>query len=326
MKERLVYFDQMKGLAMILVVMGHMMLFAFRINPSEPSRFIYFNMPMFFYISGYLAYKKIDGIKELGNKILRRGVVLLVPYLVFCTLYSIFAQLPNTASLLLFGRSGYWFLYDLFVISCFFLIWECLIGHVKNDWISVGLWIIPFLVLCAAKYIIGRSGNEMYYSMISSYVNYYRYYLIGYLCHKYIILNDLLFKNDMVAALGFVLYFLNWYYFEFHNILLIFGGTLGGIIVVQRFFQKCLGADTKVGYCLSKIGKMSLAIYVIHYFFIPDVSEVMHNILRVGNPFIWQLLFAILLALPIVGACMFIGKLIETNKFLNLVFFGKWFK
>lgn len=38
------------------------------------------------------------------------------------------------------------------------------------------------------------------------------------------------------------------------------------------------------------------------------------------------LLFSMLLALPIVGASMFVGKLIETNKYLNVVFFGRLFK
>lgn len=46
--NRIAYFDQMKGLAMILVVIGHIMLFAFKFKPSELSKFIYFNMPMFF--------------------------------------------------------------------------------------------------------------------------------------------------------------------------------------------------------------------------------------------------------------------------------------
>ena len=328
MKDRLLYFDQMKGLAILFVVMGHVMLFSFKIDPSEPSRFIYFNMPMFFYISGYLAYRRIERIEELGNRILHRGIILLVPYVVFCTIYSLFAELPNICSNLLFGRGRYWFLYDLFVISSFFLVWENLIGRFKNVWINVFLWIWPFLILIGVKYWIGKTGNGLYYSMVASYMNYYRYYLIGYLCHKYIRFNDFLFKNDIVAAIGFILYFLNWFYFNLHNMLLIFGGTMGGIIVVQRFFQKYLDSDSAVAKGLCSVGTMSLSIYVIHYFFIPDVSSIMQDIVYAGggNTFIWQLLFSVLLALPIVGASMLVGKLIETNKYLNVVFFGRLFK
>lgn len=283
MKERLLYFDQMKGLAMVLVVMGHVMLFAFQIESSRSFQFIYFHMPLFFYISGYLAYKRIDSIKELGNRILHRGVFLLVPYLVFSILYGIFVNWSNIVSILLHGRSGYWFLYYLFVISSFFLIWEYIIGRIKNVWINIFLWILPFLLLIGVKYWVARSGNGICYSMITNYVNYYRYYLIGFLCHKHVRFNDMLFKNDIVAAVGFVFYFLNWFYFELHNVALIFGGTLGGIIVVQRFFQKCVDADSAIGKGLCAVGTMSLSIYVIHYFFIPDVSNVMHDIIQTGG-------------------------------------------
>lgn len=328
MKERLLYFDQMKGLAMIFVVMGHVMLFAFQINPSAPSRFIYINMPMFFYISGYLAYRHIESIEELGNRILRRGIILLLPYLMFSTLYGVFANWSNIVANLLSGRSGYWFLYDLFVISSFFLIWEYIIGRIKHVWINVFLWILPFLILIGVKYWVSKTGNGLYYSMVSSHMNYYRYYLVGYLCHKYFRFNDFLFKNDIMAAIGFVLYFLNWFYFDLHNMFLIFGGTMGGIIIIQRFFQMYKDSDSVVGKRLCSVGTMSLPIYVIHYFFIPDVSSIMQDIVYAGggNTFIWQLLFSMLLVLPIVGASMFVGKLIETNKYLNIVFFGRLFK
>lgn len=328
MKLRLLYLDMMKGFAMILVVMGHVMLFAFHIDSSRPFQFIYFHMPLFFYISGYLAYKQVDSVKELGNRILHRGVILLAPYVMFCTMYSLFVELPNLCSSLLSGRNGYWFLYDLFVISAFFLIWEFLIGSIKNVWINVLLWILPLIILTVVKYCIFSAGNGIFYSMVSNYVNYYRYFLIGYLCHKYIRFNDFLFKNDVVAAVGFVLYFLNWIYFDFHNLLLIFGGTFGAIIVVQRFFQKCLDADSTLGKGLCSVGTKSLSVYVIHYFFIPDVSSVMHDVVYSGggNIFIWQLSFSVLLALPIIGASMLVGKLMEENKYLNVVFFGRLFK
>ena len=56
-KEYFYHLDMMKGIAIVLVVIGHVMLFTFDINPSEPSKFIYFNMPLFFYISGFLAFR-----------------------------------------------------------------------------------------------------------------------------------------------------------------------------------------------------------------------------------------------------------------------------
>lgn len=170
-----------------------------------------------------------------------------------------------------------------------------------------------------------NGGGDNVCEVITGLVNYYRYYMIGYMCKKYCSFNNLIFHNSVVAAIGFIAYILNWYLFEYHNILLIFGGSMGAIIVLQRFFQMVVKDDSKVGHTLSSIGKQSLAIYVIHYFFIPDVSASIHDFLNCSNPFIWQLTFAFLLSIPIIASSMFVGKLIETNKYLKFIFFGHTF-
>ena len=151
-KERLYYFDVMKGIAITLVVIGHVMLFSFNVNPSEPSKFIYFNMPLFFYISGYLAYRQIDLIADLIQRLFKRGIVLLFPYAFFLILYHIFSESDNSIiELLTMGGGRYWFLYDLFIISSFFLIYGYLIRNIKKRYLYVFLWLIPFGVLMCLK-------------------------------------------------------------------------------------------------------------------------------------------------------------------------------
>lgn len=53
-REWIYYFDVMKGIGMVLVVLGHVMLFTFGIEPPQAGKFLYFHMPLFFYISGFL--------------------------------------------------------------------------------------------------------------------------------------------------------------------------------------------------------------------------------------------------------------------------------
>lgn len=267
-KQYLYHFDVMKGIAIILVVMGHVMLFAFDINPSEPSKFIYFNMPLFFYISGFLAYKNFNTLNELGKRILQRGIILLFPYVIFLSLYEIFTKGTDwSPSIIYAGGQGYWFLYDLFIISTFFLVYEYLIQRVSNNMSYVTLWILPYVGLIALKTM--QIGGSDFQAVISGFVNYYRYFLIGYLCKKYVSLNTFLFENKLVGALAFVAYFLNWYFFELHNMALIFFGTLGGIIVVQSFVKNYISSEGVIGKLLIYVGKCSLGIYVIHYFFYP---------------------------------------------------------
>jgi len=206
-KEYFYHLDMMKGIAIVLVVIGHVMLFTFDINPSEPSKFIYFNMPLFFYISGFLAFRETSSLKEMGEKVFHRGLILLVPYLMFLTLYNIFADnTENILSLIIGGGQRYWFLYYLFILSTFFILYGYAIRNVHRPWLYVILWLLPLLTLIIAKIVLLRQGNAEgdAYANISRLLNYYRYFLIGFLCRKYASFNRLLFKNSFVFAIGFI--------------------------------------------------------------------------------------------------------------------------
>ena len=70
MANRLYYLDNLKGLLIILVILGHAIqftlpdyenVFAFRLIYS-------FHMPLFFFISGYLAVRKEDSAQKMIQK------------------------------------------------------------------------------------------------------------------------------------------------------------------------------------------------------------------------------------------------------------------
>ena len=59
MRQRIDYFDQMKGVAILLVVIGHVMQFSFGIPKSNVVDMLgIFHMPIFFFVSGYFTYKE----------------------------------------------------------------------------------------------------------------------------------------------------------------------------------------------------------------------------------------------------------------------------
>ena len=322
MTSRLTYFDQMKGIAIILVVIGHVMQFSYGYNPSEVVKMLsIFHMPIFFYVSGYFMSKMVPGGKDMLKKLCRRSTNLLVPYLIFAGLWCAFSG-DSYTDLLLKGGGRYWFLWVLFLISVFFIVYGYILQKVKREWLYILLWLIPYGAIIAGKLFVSTTGGGDLLC-INELNTYYRYFLIGYLSRRYIKFNSLLFKNNIVYAIGFIVYFLQWRYCDMHNMALIFLGGMGAIIVLQRYFEIKQGSDSKVLKLLSRIGQASLPIYVMHYFFIPDVSNIMHTFLDAKNPFIWQLSFAFLLAIPIIAACMFIGKLIDNNKYLNFAFMGK---
>lgn len=99
--NRIASFDQMKGVAIILVVMGHVNHFSFGLNNSQFGHFIsIFHMPIFFFISAYLAYKVFPDTISMLRKLCNRSLMLLIPYLVFSGTYCLFKgfSFPNLLS------------------------------------------------------------------------------------------------------------------------------------------------------------------------------------------------------------------------------------
>ena len=59
-KQRIKYIDALRGFTMFLVVLQHIESIGFGIHPYESvlgNILVSFRMPMFFFISGYIAYK-----------------------------------------------------------------------------------------------------------------------------------------------------------------------------------------------------------------------------------------------------------------------------
>lgn len=126
MNSRLLFLDSLKGLLIIMVVIGHV------IQSSNPDyqhdilfRFIYsFHMPLFLAISGYLTYKpKYDSVL-----IKKRAVQLLVSFVAWAFLSPVLQKgvidIDTTFNALLYPDNGLWFLYNLFVYSAIFNISE----------------------------------------------------------------------------------------------------------------------------------------------------------------------------------------------------------
>lgn len=322
MTQRIQYFDQMKGIAILLVVIGHVVQFCFGYNPSDVVNMLgIFHMPVFFYISSYLAYKGAEmDLKEVCERLLQKTESLIIPLIVVGGTYCVFKG-NDIAQWAMSGFGGYWFLYSLAILTIFFLLFEQFARKFSKWYVYVALWVLPYLYLMFLKvrHIELGGGNLI---PVDNMVTYYRYYLIGWLCHKYMPMKQFLFDNKVVYALAFVAFLLQWYFCDHHNMLLIFAGGMGAIIVLQNWLS---GQDSEKQSLklLSYLGRNSLSIYVFHYFFIPDVSNVMHDFLQVGNPFIWMLSFSVVLAIPIIAVACFVGSIIEKNKILKYVVLGK---
>ena len=114
-KKRIEWIDAVKGLGIILVILGHMTI------PQMVRRFIFsFHMPLFFFVSGYLFKNNFS-----KTWCLRKCDSLLIPYALYgfltIAVMHLFAKVPLDVMLGSFLRGNgvgvLWFLMCLFVVE-----------------------------------------------------------------------------------------------------------------------------------------------------------------------------------------------------------------
>lgn len=87
--QRLDYIDQLKGFAILCVVIGHVMLFCVKSTESSLCYQVItsFHMPLFAFLSGLMFKRQID-VKQTLGKFGKQSIKLLVPFLVVGLLYT----------------------------------------------------------------------------------------------------------------------------------------------------------------------------------------------------------------------------------------------
>lgn len=124
-KKRIEYLDALRGFTMLLVIFSHVELFSFGLSPNFSilnTLFIQFRMPLFFFVSGFLAYnaKTIWTGSTWLSATKKKLLVQIVPTLIFGLLFT---YLVSSESLYTFlaapTKLGYWFtvsLLEMFLI------------------------------------------------------------------------------------------------------------------------------------------------------------------------------------------------------------------
>lgn len=228
--NRLLYFDQMKELAILLVVVGHVIQFSFGFKHSDVvNALAVFHMPIFFYVSGYLAYKTQLTNKQLLRRLIYKVLNLSVPLFVVGLSYCLFKQI-DIVEWITSGFGGYWFLYVLLLLTIFFMLFEKLVYRAKKWYLYVILYLMPYIVIIYLKY------NGFFGEIVNNLVAYYRYYLIGWMCHKYLSFKKILFDNKVCYAIAFFTYIAQWYFHDKYNIVLIFFCGMAAIVILQKWF------------------------------------------------------------------------------------------
>ena len=255
------YLDVIKGLAMLLVVMQHV---GGRLN--EGMVFLCkIDVPLFFVVSGYLAMKlNINVRKEFGRKLKR----IVLPYVISLLFASFWYDQSMQIVITDIGKCGYWFLQCLFFFFVLFYLLYKICGTGKSFlWCSI---VIELLLLILAKCTCSAIDNIV---GISYMARYFPCFIVGAIIKRYSI-------QQIGKLLGSTLLVTTCVAFTYKgtntNISFLFH-VLGYICssVLLFYFIKYVKNDipSYMKNLFSLIGKNSLAVYIIHFYFVVHISS-----------------------------------------------------
>lgn len=319
--KRIGYIDAMRGFTMILVVCVHVATYShIKIYPYS-NFFGLFRMPLFFFISGFILYKS-ERIWNISNSIKflsQKFLVQIIPTAIFLSLYLFVFTIKFNQR----GLNGYWFtiaLFDFFIAYtlCNLLIRKQIISNI-------------LLLICAVvAYIFAYnpytfSETPIINDFIIHPFGYFIFFLLGTIAKKHFEKIKSIFNNNWVMAIAIpimfigVVFFIKGYYKNFGVNLAL---SILGIFSVFYFFMKNSNymENSRIGKGLQFIGRRTLDIYLLHYFFINGSMSWIKE-LGITSPFI-KFVISIIIALIIIGVCLLISKFLRTNPLLGKILFG----
>lgn len=181
--------DALRGLAIILVVLGHAVQFSMvDFDNSRLFEWIYsFHMPLFMFISGYATYKEDRAMdrmwlkKKAGAYLLPFAVWSVLPYMLPENTRSLRDILIRIKDIVKDPGNGYWFLWILFLNCIFLFAFKKIIEICKLEKYE-GVLILAGGVLLRRVILKSAISRYLGLSLVAWYII---FYLGGYLCKKY---------------------------------------------------------------------------------------------------------------------------------------------
>lgn len=333
-KERMEWVDSMRGFTMILVVYSHLIFFGMGEGYSSflNNWFLKFRMPLFFFVSGFVAFKACWTTDMVKNTFMKKVRGQFLPTIPFFVMWVLFNGASLADCVMQNEKFGYWFTFVMFEVFGIFLSLQLVLKKVWNGRRRILLWAgvagLSMVLMAALKlFPIKIAGFFSLYLVFM----YLPFFLLGYAARMHFDFFMKIMESRVamccVAAIGIGLAFVNLGYAEY-----LLKPVL--IVMVMWLFYHFRGfwcSRTAAGRFFSWIGKSTLEIYFIHYFLIfsiPGVRALVDGIAARGGAGMTVASVAVeaVVLLPmcvaIAVACVLIRKVIDRVPVLSVILFG----
>lgn len=348
-KERLHHFDILKGIAIFMVIMGHIITMCIRdIDNAVLFKFVEkMHMPMFFFISGYFSYKVLENgnlaIPKLGVRVKQ----LLIPFFVMSTLWIYYFPHSGLQSPFVstweglytsIGKNGYWFTLCLFEIILIYSVMTLFLSRCKTLSMRVAVILISWLLLgYLSKYLLPEEVNNII--GLPLVFEFYPVFMFGALAHSEREKFDKITKDSTWITISmiigaFLMYYVCWSWefslpaecLDVSKQLLYICVIIIAVAVVKSWCIQSYTDKHPNGSVMARmweyVGSKSLAIYVLHYFFLFPMAILQEPLREMNLNIVPTLVVAAIVATIIIVVVLGINYIIGHSKLLALLMTG----
>lgn len=343
--QRLHYFDMLKGIAIFLVVMGHVLTMCIR----EIDRAVLFkligqlHMPLFFFISGYFTYRKSETGCVTAPALFPRFRRLVIPGIIMGLVWMVYfphSGLQSPLDMSWSGmwcsqyKNGYWFTITLFEIIAVYAAWSFVLRKINTERVAV----VATVLLWAALIVVGEILNDTkLYGLLSMelVIAFFPAFMTGVFARlssgRFV---DACSKSSFytVALLtcGVLVYLLSypWEFPGVHKLVFTIAApalhvaiAVVGIALVKPWSEKSFSEhETTLSFRFASIwrylGKRSLSIYLLHYFFLFPLPVLQQPLREMGLDLVPTLAVSVLVAACVVGVTLVVDLIICKSRIL----------
>lgn len=272
-------------------------------------------MPLFFMISGTLSTKLTD--VELLGYIKKKFRTLILPYFTFSIIGGFINGLDVFPSYFLGSiKGGLWFLPCLFVFSVMLIV-ICKVSrrlnYIKKTHSDILLIIVTAFLLGVLYLLIPDSMQDIF--IPGTLLLYWPYYALGYIISCY----SFSLSDRIIALLGIIFIVVWWCDFSSH----VYGKPVYQFsrLCAVLFFYYIFQNTRFVVKVLSFIGRETLCIYLMHYYFIKGIYGFVFH--KCGDVPLFEICSIIFVSIVISYICIIIKRMLNTNRYLGFLLFGQ---
>jgi surface polysaccharide O-acyltransferase-like enzyme len=347
-KERMEWLDALRGFTMILVVAYHVATTGFAENiklSSSLPLLVLFRMPLFFFISGFLAYKSdfVWTRGRLGMMMWKKLKIQVFPALIFFCI-SLVVLHPKFGDAFMKGiasptKCGYWFTWSLlhmFVLYYLFSFFESK-WNKRRSWVPIAiLWFVALSVYATIympSWFDYHKDPFFHYSSLVETMRYFHFFVFGNIVRRYWNSWQRLFDTNWFFPLMVVVCFfccadiLKWHTLQFQwtNLPRTTAMYLLLLMVFMffRYYKDSFTKNTRVGRFLQYIGVRTLDIYLIHFLFLPRMFHVGESLNELKHNFVFDICVSVAYAMLVLGFTCLVSNMLRMSPWFRRYLFGR---